>query len=69
MSNYYSNPTANAAIGAVDKELDRVRKKAEWLRELRQQGLLTPEQEAAVCRQYTGIFRKVLRNALDNPCA
>lgn len=38
MSSHYSDPTANAAIGAVDREIRRMRKKAADLWRLRDQG-------------------------------
>lgn len=40
---YYSNPTANAAIGAVDKELNKVKKEVKRLKELRKEEKLTDE--------------------------
>lgn len=61
---YYSNPTANAAIGAVDKELRLMRKKAKRLKQLRQLGLLIPQAEAAARREFTGIYRRFLEEAL-----
>ena len=63
MSNYYSDPTANAAIGAVDKELNRMRKNAARLKMLRWQGRLSAE-EAAARKQFVGIYRRVLEEVL-----
>lgn len=65
MSHYYSDPTANAAIGAVDKEIHRMRRKAARIRALRQRGQLSLEEEAAVRRQFVGIYRRLLDEALD----
>ena len=65
MSNYYSDPTANAAIGSVDREIRIMRKRAQKLAELRRKGSLTPEIEAAAWKQFTGIYRHLLREALD----
>ena len=62
MSNYYSNPTANAAIGAVDKEIARMRKWARDLKKRRRQGRLTPQELARARRAFTGIHRHLLRN-------
>ena len=56
--NHYSNPTANAAIGTVDKEIKRMRKYAAWLRKRKKLGLLTPQQEAAARKQFVGIYRR-----------
>lgn len=61
---YYSNPTANAAIGAVDKELRLMRKKAKQLKKLRKLGFLTSQMEAAARREFTGIYRRFLEEAL-----
>lgn len=61
---YYSNPTANAAIGAVDKEMKAMQKKALRLKELRRKGLLTPQEEALARRQFIGIYRRLLEDAL-----
>lgn len=43
MSKLYSDPTASAAIGCLDKELSRMDKKVKELRALRKEGQLTPE--------------------------
>ncbi len=66
MSNYYSNPTANSAIGAVDKELNRMRKKARQLRALHRRGALTPQMEAQARREFVGIYRRFLKEALES---
>jgi len=62
---YYSNPTANTAIGAVDRELKQMEKRARQLKRRKQQGLLTPEEEALARKQFIGIYRRFLREALD----
>ncbi len=64
MANYHSDPTANAAIGTVDKEFKTMRKIAERLKALRKSGRLTPEAEARARSQFTGIFSHILENAL-----
>lgn len=64
MSNYRSDPTANAAIGAVDKELNRMRKRAQEIRRLRLQGRFTPAEEMKARRQFIGIYRRLLNEAL-----
>lgn len=63
---YYSDPTANAAIGAVDREIRMMRRRAEQIRHRRQKGLLTPEEEARARRQFVGIYRRFLREALED---
>ena len=65
MANYYRDPTASAAIGAVDKELTGMRKRAREIRQLRQQGRLTPEAELRARREFRGIYARFLREALE----
>lgn len=64
MANHYSDPTANAAIGAVDHELKQMRREAAALKKLRRQGRLTPDILAAARRRFTGIYRRFLLEAL-----
>ena len=64
MSNHRSDPTANAAIGAVDKELARMVKRAEKIRRLRRQGRFAPEDEAKARKEFVGIYRRLLNDAL-----
>lgn len=66
MSNYYSDPTASAAIGAIDKELSRLKKRAKRMLVLRQAGKLslTSEELAAVRREFRGPARYYLMAAL-----
>ena len=47
MSNFRSDPTAGAAIGAVDREFGLLKKQALKIQELQKRGLLTDEQLAA----------------------
>lgn len=63
---HYSNPTANAAIGAVDREIRMMRKRAEQIKRRRQQGLLTPKELAAARKQFIGIYARFLREALED---
>ena len=66
MSNYRSDPTANAAIGAVDRELKQMRKRAEQIRARHRKGLLTRQEELNARMQFTGIFRHLLREAVED---
>ena len=60
---YYSNPTANAAIGAVDKELNKVKKEVKRLKELKKEGHLTDEK----VRRSRARFKETLsRRVFDN---
>ena len=63
---YYRNPTADAAIGAVDKEIQIKRKRAKMYRQRRLAGLLTPEEAVLARREFTGIHRRLLRTALGD---
>lgn len=63
---HYSNPTADAAIGAVDRELRMMRKRAEQIKWRHKQGLLTPEELAKASKDYVGIYARFLREALED---
>ena len=63
---HYSNPTANAAIGAVDREIHMMRKRAEQIKRRRQQGLLTPEELREARKQFVVIYARFLREALND---
>jgi hypothetical protein len=64
--NHYSNPTANAAIGTVDREIRVMRKRAQQIKRLRRQGRLTPQEEALARKQFVGIYRRFLLEALKD---
>ena len=66
MANAYRNPTENQAIGAVDKEIRRMQQKAQTLKRLRRCGRLTPEMEVQARREFVGIYRRFLREALED---
>lgn len=63
---YYSNPTENAAIGAIDREIKMMRKRAEQIKRRRQKGQLTPEELADARKQFVGIYGRFLREALED---
>lgn len=68
MSRTYSDPTASAAIGSLDKELERMRKKVKELRALRRENLLTPETELqARSRFSTGMVRRLFDAGMAAP--
>lgn len=64
MSNHYSDPTASAAIGSIDREIRRMSKKADRIRDRRKAGRLTPAELTAARREFHGIFRPLLIRAL-----
>lgn len=63
---HYSNPTANAAIGAVDRELKQMRKRAEQIKRRRKNGQLTNEELVLARKQFVGIYARFLRDALED---
>ena len=63
---YYSNPTANAAMGAVDREIRIMKKRATEIRRLRKQGRLTPQMQAEARKQFPGIFYRFYVEALED---
>ena len=64
MANVYSDPTANAAISAVEKEMKRMRKRAERLGTLYRRGLLSPGRLAEASREFKGIYWHLLEEEL-----
>lgn len=62
---HYSNPTENAAVGTVDRELKRLQKLAKRIRQRNRMGLLTAEELADARKQFVGIYRRFLREALE----
>lgn len=63
---YYSNPTANAAMGAVDREIRIMKKRAKEIRRLRKQCRLTPQMQAEARKQFPGIFCRFYLEALED---
>lgn len=55
----YSDPTANAAIATVDREIKRKKKLAEKYRELYHRGVLDDEDLIRISRKFTGIFSNI----------
>lgn len=64
MGGHYFNPTENAAIGAVDKELRRMQKWAEQIRRRRSSNTLTAQELARANKAFVGIYRRFLLEAL-----
>lgn len=62
---HYSNPTENAAVGTVDRELKRLQKLAKRIRQRNRMGLLTAEELADARKQFVGIYSRFLREALE----
>ena len=62
---YHSDPTASQALGSINKEFSRLEKKAKRLRALWEEGKLSPEALEKAQAQFTGIYRHVLTNVLN----
>ena len=62
---HYSNPTENAAVGTVDRELKRLQKLAKRIRQRNRMGLLTAGELADARKQFVGIYSRFLREALE----
>ena len=62
----YSDPTAAAALGSINREFSRLEKKAKRLRRLRDEGKLSPAALERAQEQFTGIYRHVLTKALTD---
>lgn len=56
----YSNPTANAAIGAVEREMKAKEKKVKVAKELYSQGKLSDDMMISLYREFKGIYRPLL---------
>lgn len=63
---HYSDPTANAAIGAVDRKIRMMRKRAEQIKRRRKNGQLTSEELSLARKQFIGIYARFLREALED---
>ena len=64
MSNHYSDPTANAAIGSADRELKELSREADRIHALAKAGRLTPEMKRGARLRFRGIYRYLLEDAL-----
>lgn len=66
---YYSDPTANMAIGNINKEFSKLEKKAKRLIELYDEGKVTPEALERAQTQFKGLYRHVLTHAIEAKAA
>lgn len=64
---HYSDPTANSALGGINREFARLEKKAKHLRALFREGAITEADLARAQAQYKGIYRHVLTRVLNEP--
>ena len=61
---YYSDPTAAMALGPINREFNRLEKKAERLVQRLAEGKITPEQLDKARAQFTGIYKHVLDHTI-----
>lgn len=59
---HYSDPTANRALGPINREFSKLEKKAKNLCRLLDEGKISPEEFDKAHSQFAGIFRHVLDN-------
>ena len=62
---YYSDPTAERALGNINREFLKQVKKAKRLRKLYEQGKLSPEALEKAHTQFKGLYKHVLDNVLE----
>ena len=64
---YYSDPTAARALGGINREFNRLEKKAKKLRKRWEAGEITLADLERAQSQFRGIYRHVLTNVLNAP--
>ena len=62
---YYSDPTANKALGSINREFSRLEKKAKKLRARWEAGEITQADLENAQSQFRGIYRHVLTHVLN----
>ena len=63
---HFSDPTANSAIGSIDRQIRLMRRRAGQIRQRRKKGLLTSQELAQARKEFTGIYRRILLEALED---
>lgn len=61
---YFSDPTADMAIGNISREFSKYEKKAKKLCKLYWQGRLSQKELERQAAQFKGLYKNVLKNAL-----
>lgn len=64
MANYYSDPTANAAVSSIEKEMKSMTRLADKIAARYVADRISPEEMARAERQFTGIYRNLLNSAI-----
>lgn len=65
MSNYRSDPTANAALGKIQREMKDRERLAKQMKQLKKEGRLRPEYAELMRPYFGGIYRHILEKALS----
>ena len=66
MGYHYSDPTAAAAMGNLNREYTRMVKRAKHLRDLQRKGKLSPEALEAAQKEFKGLYKNVLSDTLGD---
>lgn len=62
---YYSDPTAAQALGNINREFSKLEKMAKSLKKLLDEGKLSQKELERAQAQFTGLYRHVLDNVLE----
>ena len=62
---YYSDPTASAALGGINREFSKLERKSKNLRKLYNEGKISEQALKKAQSQFTGIYRHVLDIVLE----
>ena len=62
---YYSDPTANMAIGNVNREFSKLTKKAKRIRKDFEEGRISEQALMREQKKFRGIYRNILNNVLN----
>ena len=65
--NYYNDPTANKAIGNINREFNRLEKKAKNLVRLYYNGKISSEALEKAQGEFKGLYSHILKNAITTP--
>lgn len=66
MGYHYSDPTAEKALGNINREFSRLEKKAKLLRDCINEGTISPADLKRESAKFKGIYRHVLENVLKD---
>lgn len=62
---YYSDPTAQKALGEIGREFSRLERKAKRLKALLKSGAISETELEESSKQFRGLYRHVLTNVLE----